>query len=119
MVPPRGSATRGSAALDRVLKFRWGGCTQCRARAGDRRSRSRSKSKSKTKKTDTEQPIALGRGVTVDYDTRDTKGSGFVFWVGKNEYGPGLRAGIKDAKSGETVWAAEDQLTVTKAAEED
>jgi hypothetical protein len=44
----------------------------------------------------------------VSYTTNQGSGTGVAFWIGNNKFGDGLRVGVKDDESGETVWANAD-----------
>ncbi len=50
-------------------------------------------------------PAGLAKGTQVNWRKGKHTGTGVVFWVGKNKFGDGMRAGIKDDETGETVWA--------------
>jgi len=54
--------------------------------------------------TDTEP--WFDRGMRVRWTKAKQTGTGTVFWIGKNKFGDGMRVGIKDDASGETVWAS-------------
>ena len=56
-------------------------------------------------------PVAKGtleKGVKVNWSKGRHSGTGTVFWIGKNKFGDGMRAGVKDDETGETVWADAD-----------
>jgi hypothetical protein len=49
--------------------------------------------------------LAFGKGDSVRWVKGRQTGTGTVFWIGKNKFGDGMRVGLKDAETGETVWA--------------
>ena len=56
-------------------------------------------------------PLAKGtlaKGTQVRWTKGRNTGTGVVFWIGKNKFGDGMRAGVKDDETGETVWADAD-----------
>ncbi|MEO8705540.1 MAG: DUF4132 domain-containing protein [Kofleriaceae bacterium] len=55
--------------------------------------------------------FAFAKGTLVNWAKGRNSGSGTVFWVGKNKFGDGNRVGVKDAETGETVWADERDCT--------
>jgi hypothetical protein len=50
----------------------------------------------------------LEKGVKVRWSKGRHSGTGTVFWIGQNKFGDGMRAGVKDDETGETVWADAD-----------
>jgi hypothetical protein len=59
-------------------------------------------------------PLAKGtlaKGTKVRWSKGRHSGTGTVFWMGKNKFGEGMRAGVKDDETGETVWADADDCT--------
>nr|MBA3500747.1 hypothetical protein [Deltaproteobacteria bacterium] len=50
----------------------------------------------------------LEKGTKVQWSKGRHSGTGTVFWLGQNKFGEGMRAGVKDDETGETVWADAD-----------
>jgi uncharacterized protein (TIGR02996 family) len=55
------------------------------------------------KKGPPEEKIA--KGSQVRWNRGRLSGTGAVFWIGQNKFGDGIRVGLKDDETGETVWA--------------
>jgi uncharacterized protein (TIGR02996 family) len=54
------------------------------------------------------KPSSLEKGTKVRWSKGRLSGTGTVFWLGQNKFGDGMRAGVKDDETGETVWADAD-----------
>lgn len=52
--------------------------------------------------------LAFAKGSKVQWKAGRNTGTGVAFWIGKNKFGDGMRVGIKDDETGETVWANAD-----------
>ncbi len=48
---------------------------------------------------------AFAKGSRVRWNKGRNTGTGTTFWIGKNKFGDGMRVGVKDDETGETVWA--------------
>ena len=62
-------------------------------------------------------PLAKGtltKGMQVTWTKGRLSGTGTVFWIGKNKFGDGMRAGVKDAETDETVWVDADDCKPTE-----
>jgi hypothetical protein len=55
-----------------------------------------------------ETPSKIAKGMKVRWKTSRHDGTGVAFWIGKNKFGDGMRVGVKDDETGETVWANAD-----------
>jgi uncharacterized protein (TIGR02996 family) len=70
---------------------------------------------SKQASVDVEDPAdveeKLAKGTKVRWSKGRHSGTGVVFWLGPNKFGEGMRAGIKDDETNETVWADADDCT--------
>ena len=51
---------------------------------------------------------AITKGMKVRWRSSRHEGTGVAFWLGKNKFGDGMRVGVKDDETGETVWADAD-----------
>jgi hypothetical protein len=49
--------------------------------------------------------LAFAKGSQVRWAKGRHSGTGAVFWIGQNKFGDGMRVGVKDDETGETVWA--------------
>ena len=47
----------------------------------------------------------IAKGTKVRWSKGRNQGTGVLFWIGKNKFGDGMRAGVKDDETGDTVWA--------------
>lgn len=50
----------------------------------------------------------LEKGTQVQWTKGRLSGTGTVFWLGQNKFGEGMRAGVKDDETKETVWVDAD-----------
>ena len=62
----------------------------------------------KTTAPEPAKPSSLEKGTKVRWSKGRQSGTGTVFWLGQNKFGEGMRAGVKDDETGETVWADAD-----------
>ncbi|MFT3695078.1 MAG: DUF4132 domain-containing protein [Kofleriaceae bacterium] len=51
-----------------------------------------------------EAPPAIAKGSMVTWKKGKHSGTGVLFWTGKNKFGDGMRAGVKDDETKDTVW---------------
>ena len=54
---------------------------------------------------------ALAKGTKVRWTKGRHAGTGVVFWLGKNKFGDGMRAGVTDDETRETVWVDATECT--------
>ena len=62
-------------------------------------------------------PLAKGtltKGMRVKWSKGRLQGNGTVFWIGKNKFGDGMRAGVKDDETEDTVWVDADDCQPTE-----
>ncbi len=52
-----------------------------------------------------EGELAFAKGSKVSWKRGRQSGTGVAFWIGNNKFGDGMRVGLKDDETGETVWA--------------
>jgi hypothetical protein len=66
-----------------------------------------------------DRPLAFAKGSKVNWKRGKHSGTGVVFWLGKNKFGEGMRAGVKDDETGETVWADAAECTMRGAVDDE
>jgi len=83
------------------------------AEPGDAKPR-KAKAKAKPAAEPATAGPAFAKGSKVRWTRGRNTGTGVAFWIGKNKFGDGMRVGVKDDETGETVWAdANDCAPVT------
>ena len=63
------------------------------------------KTATKAEPDDEPAPLSFAKGAHVRWKKGRNQGTGIAFWIGKNKFGDGMRVGVKDDETGETVWA--------------
>lgn len=64
--------------------------------------------------SDDGEPLAFAKGSRVAWKKGKHSGLGTVFWIGKNKFGDGMRVGVRDDETRETVWADAADCTPTE-----